>query len=266
MPYLSLFTLGSLRIELDGQTLAHFRTNRVPALLMYLAVEDALHGHQPHRRDKIIELLWPGLPEKSARANLRQNLYLLRKKITTIPTDNGDGEPGDFLLGDYQALQINPQAIYDLDVATFITLLQNVRTHNHTNLITCPTCQQHLQTAVALYQGSFLADFYLPDSDGFEEWAYGVRERLQCQVLDALETLTAVYINQADFIQAEETARQQLEIDWLRESAYRQLMELMARNGRRGEALAEYENCQKLLREELGMTPTAKQQPFTKKS
>ena len=257
--HMSLFTLGSLRIEIDGQSLTHFRTNLVPALLVYLAVEDALHGPQPHRRDTIIDLLWPGLPDKSARANLRQNLYLLRKTIADSPLQaESAAEVDEFLLGDYQALQINPNAAYDLDVADFIYLLQSTQSHEHLNLTNCPTCQQQLQTAVSLYQGPFLADFYLPDSDGFEDWAYAVREKLQCLVLDALEMLTAVYINQNNFTQAEQTARRQLEIDWLRESAYRQLMALMARSGRRGEALAEYETCQKLMREELGMAPSAK--------
>ncbi len=259
MPRLSLFTLGSLRIEMDGQTQEHFRTSRVPALLMYLAVEDSLHGPQPHRRDKLMDLLWPGLPEKSARANLRQILYLLRKTIAALPIKNdATEEPDEFLLSDYHSLQINPRVTYDLDLATFTNLLQSTRSHAHLKLTACPYCQQRLQKAAALYQGPFLADFYLPDSDGFEDWAHNIRELLKCQILDTLETLTAIQINQGDYSQAEVTARRQLNIDWLHESAYQQLMELMARSGRRGEALAEYENYRKLLRDELGMAPTAK--------
>jgi WD40 repeat protein/serine/threonine protein kinase/DNA-binding SARP family transcriptional activator len=259
MSHLSLVTLGSLRIEINDRVLERFRTNRVPAMLLYLAVEDALHGPRPHRRDKIMALLWPGLPEKSARANLRQNLYLLRKTIAAAFVKNEpDTKPVEFLLGDYQSLQINPQTVYDLDVAAFISLLHSTYTHDHLYLETCSLCQQRLQEATTLYQGPFLTDFYLPDSDGFEEWAYKVRDRLQCQVLDALETLTAIHISRGNYAHAEVTARQQLGIDRLRESAYRQLMELLARSGRSEEALAEYESYRRVLRDELGMAPTAK--------
>ncbi len=51
-------------------------------------------------------------------------------------------------------------------------------------------------------------------------------------------------------------AERQLEIDNLRESAYRQLMEIMALSGQRTEAMAVYEKCRRLFAEELGMAPS----------
>jgi len=42
------------------------------------------------------------------------------------------------------------------------------------------------------FHGDFLTDFYLEDSNPFEEWAETWRQALRRQVLDALETLTLI--------------------------------------------------------------------------
>ena len=39
MPHLDITTLGTFQAKLDGQSLAAFRTDKVRALLAYLAVE-----------------------------------------------------------------------------------------------------------------------------------------------------------------------------------------------------------------------------------
>ena len=51
-------------------------------------------------------------------------------------------------------------------------------------------------------------------------------------------------------------ARRQLEQDNLREVAYQQLMEALARSGQREAALTMYDECRSLLYEELGMSPS----------
>ncbi|MGD8585482.1 MAG: protein kinase [Chloroflexota bacterium] len=257
MSGLALYTLGAARVELDGEPLKRFRSNRVPALLFYLAAEAALHGTATQRRENLIALLWPDYLEKSGRANLRQALYLLRQRIPRL-----DAEPGQedsaipFILSDYQTVQINPDVTFEHDLAEFNHLLKRVRFHDHPELIACWDCRQHLKQAIALYRDPFLADFYLPDCSVFERWAMTIREKVQRQVLDALETLTIICLREREYPQAEEYARRQLAIDNLRESAYRLLMETLARSGRRAEALAEYEACRRHLAEELGMAPT----------
>ena len=74
MATLSLSLLGSFTATINDQPLKNFKTNKVQALLIYLAVE-----RRPARRDFLLELLWPGMPEKSARHNLSQTLYALGK-------------------------------------------------------------------------------------------------------------------------------------------------------------------------------------------
>ena len=55
--------------------LNHFRTDKVRALLAYLAVE----GERTHSRTELATLFWGELGDTAARANLRKSLFLLRQ-------------------------------------------------------------------------------------------------------------------------------------------------------------------------------------------
>ena len=79
MANLFLSLLGSYQVRVDNDLFDEFRTNKVRALLAYLAVESAFQD-----REALMDLLWPGMPEKSARANLRQILYYLRQAIPVV--------------------------------------------------------------------------------------------------------------------------------------------------------------------------------------
>jgi len=163
MSDLALFTLGALRVEVNGTAVERFRSNRVPALLIYLAVEMALHGPKPVRRETLMALLWPDILEKSARANLRQALYLLRQLIPELETKSqSENDRAPFILSDYQTVQINPDVLFDHDLAEFGQLLKRVRSHDHPSLITCRDCTQLLEQAVALYRDSVPAQAGMP--------------------------------------------------------------------------------------------------------
>ncbi len=105
MSGLSLTLLGPFEATSNDQPLLKFRTNRVQALLIYLATENA-RADTIHRREALMDLLWPGLPQKSAQVNLRQTLYHLRKAVPELPAKDG-AELLPFLLTDRQTIQIN---------------------------------------------------------------------------------------------------------------------------------------------------------------
>ena len=59
MARLELLFFGSYQVSLDQQSLTGFESDKVRALLAYLAVNKEHH----HRREKLAGLLWPDLPE-----------------------------------------------------------------------------------------------------------------------------------------------------------------------------------------------------------
>ncbi|MAU01573.1 MAG: hypothetical protein CL608_30920 [Anaerolineaceae bacterium] len=254
MSRLSLALLGSFNALLDQKPLTEFRTNKVQALLIYLAIE----APTVHQRESLMELLWPGLPLKSAQVNLRQIVYQLNKLIPPHKTAEKEKTKIPLLITSRKTIELHPDFPLQSDANTLTTLLQRSWQHTHHDLLICPDCRSWLEAAVALYQGGFLADFSLYDSNPFEAWAQVKRESLHRKTLDALDTLTQIYLAEQNFTEAEASARRQITIDNLRENAYRQLMQILALTGRRSEAVALYETCQQLLSSELGMSPAAK--------
>ena len=247
MTRLTLTFLGPWQVTLDGESVTSFKYDKVRALLSYLAVE----AGRPHRRETLMAMLWPELSETAARNNLRQVLVTLREAV-------GDrtAEP-PYLLASRATIQFNPDSDAWLDVTAFTDLLAACDRHPHRSPDSCKTCARRLQRAAELYCGSFLAEFFLPDSVTFEEWALLKREWLQRQMLVALTRLTAYHERHGHYEQARHYARRQLELEPWREEAHRQLMRLHVLSGERHAALTQYEQCHRVLGEELGVEPEA---------
>ncbi len=246
MAQLSLSFLGSFQVHRAGQPVTGFKSLKVRALLAYLS----LQAEQPHRREALAGLLWPELPEERARHNLRVALNNLRQLL-------GEDGSAPFLLVTRDALQFNPASDYTLDVTTFTRLLASCQAHGHRRLASCAPCLQRLQQAASLYRGDLLQDFFLSDSPAFEEWALVERERLHQLALTALERLVAAYTEWGEYNQARDYAVQMLRVAPWQEEAHRQLMHLYMLLGQRSAALVQYERCQRVLAEELGVEPSA---------
>ena len=232
MAHLSLSLLGPFQVTLDGQPVTGFKSNKVRALLAYLAVE----ADRPHRREVLAGLLWPDWPDRDALSNLRYALSNLRRVI-------GDrtAEP-PFLLITRDTLQFNAASDYWLDVTAFTDL-------------TGLGDLSGLEKAVALYRGSFLEGFSVSDSAAFEEWALFTREQIGRQMSSVLHRLSVTYEQRGQYEQAQSCAWQQVELEPWDEAAHQQLMRTLALRGQRSAALAQYETCRRLLAEELGVEP-----------
>ncbi len=223
---------GSFRVMLYGEPVTSLESDKVRALLTYLAVE----AGRPQRREKLVGLLWPDWPERSARASLSQALYNLRSAIGDRQADP------PFLLVTPQTIQFNRESDHSLDVARL------------TELPADPTASQ-LERAVAAYHDPFLADFSLPDSTPFEEWATATREELHRRALEALQRLATHHETRGEYLRALNYARRGVSLDPTWEVGHRSVMRILALNGERSSALAHYEVCRQVLEAELGVEP-----------
>lgn len=231
---LNLLFLGPFQVSLTNQPLS-FQTNKVRALLAYLAVE----GDQAHERATLVGLLWPEVPAAQALNNLSKGLGLLRQALQE-PEGNTP-----YLLTNRQSVHWNANSPFWLDVAAF-----QQGTAAHASIA-------QLERALALYRGEFLSGFSLPDAPAYETWLLLWRERLHQQALSGLERLAGHYLEAGDYAAAQRYARRQLELDNWREIGHTQLMQALALAGDRTAALAQYENCRRLLAEGLGVEPAA---------
>ncbi|MFN2155665.1 MAG: BTAD domain-containing putative transcriptional regulator, partial [Anaerolineae bacterium] len=89
-----------------------------------------------------------------------------------------------------------------------------------------------------------------------DEWQFFEGEGLREHVADALQRLVRWYDDQGEVESAIPHARRWLAMDPLHEPAHRELMALYARSGQRAAALRQYDECERMLDEELGVSPS----------
>ncbi|MFO7681715.1 MAG: tetratricopeptide repeat protein [Chloroflexota bacterium] len=249
MAPLKITLFASFQVALNDRSVTDFATDKARALLVYLVVE----RQQPHRRESLAALLWPDQPEARARQSLRQALSNLRQALGDADAEESSSP---YLLIDRHEVQFNPQAEIWLDVAEFTVLADACDRHRHRQAAACLPCLRRLEAMLALYPGDFLAGFSLSGSELFEEWALLKREWLHCRAVEALVQLADFYEQRGDAAAARRYAQQQVRLEPWREEAHRQLMRLLAQDGQRSAALAQYESCRRALARELGVAPT----------
>ena len=232
MAELSLELLGPFQATHNGLAITGLTSDRLRALLAYLAVE----ADRSHLRPSLAVFLWPEAGYQEACSSLRYALSRLRHAL---------GDPGadaPYLIVSRDSLQFNRHSRHTLDVARF---LQLAGSHDEADL----------KAAVALYRGPFLEGISSVDSPAFDEWLLLKREQFDRQMLLVLHRLCAINEQQGDYRQAQAYARRQMEFDPWYEGAHRQLMRALALDGQRGAALSHFHNCQTLLARDLGAEP-----------
>lgn len=238
MSRLGLHLLGPPHLERDGAVVALDR-HKALALLAYLALAEGVHA-----RDSLAALLWPGADQAHARGALRSTLAALRH----VTGDNILHCEGD---------RVNLYRGNDLcvDVAHFYAFLAQADAHSHGPLVRCDACTAALAEAVRLYRDDFMAGFSLHDAPEFDNWQSYQTETLRMELVGALERLTWLEAARGDHRAAVRYARRWLEQDPVCEAPHRALMQIYVQAGNRGAALRQYQECARILAEELEIEP-----------
>ncbi len=226
---LELKLLGSSEVCLDGQVVTGFRSSKARALLYYLAVSGRA---QP--RSVLAGLFWGGVAENHARRSLTMTLSNLRQLV------------GSYLDIARETVAFDANSFYWLDTAVFEAGVMAVPSDQNIDA---------LKQAINLYRGDFLEGFTLQDAPAFEQWLLVERNRLRERLLQALNLLADRLVDRNDLPQAIETIRRLLALEPWHEEAHRHLMLLLARNGQRSAALAQFEICRQMLVDELNVEP-----------
>ena len=220
--------LGSFRLSRADGAAAGVLSRRGQGLLAYLAL--ARDGKVT--REAAAALLWADRGEEQARHSLRQCLLTLRKAI-------GDTE-STLIHSNGSELSIALERA-DIDAVQFIALA--VRPE-----------EAAMAEALSLYRGPLLAGVSLA-SPPFRDWLDSERAHLQRVWRHALGRMTQLRLERGDAAGAAELARELISSDDLDEEAHRLLMQALAAQGRRAEALRHYASLQETLRREVKSEP-----------
>jgi DNA-binding SARP family transcriptional activator len=229
MTRLRLNLLGPFEARTDDGDAVSIRAKKSRALLALLASPSG----RPRSRDELAALLWGGMADAQARANLRQSLFQIRGDL---------GAAAAALRVDDESVALD-RSVVDVDADTFAALVEE-RT------------SESLERAAELYRGELLEGLAV-EEEGFEQWLAESRTRLRELALQALASLTRYQRRRQDREAAIRTALRSLALDPLQEDMHRALIRLYGESDRRGAALRQYQECVAVLRRELGTEPDA---------
>ena len=236
---LQLTLCGVFRAIRGSHELTELRTNRLRAIIGYLALE----ADRAHERSDLASVFWPDSPEDQAMGALRQSLHRIGRILAS------DG-PTPLLIS-RTTVQLDPGQI-DVDVHAIERHLRLCDSHRHRSMAGCEECAGRLRAAVACYSGELLAGTHHDGSDVFEHWLRERREHLARQICAALYTLATYQLRRRLYDEAAQSARAWLRIEPWHEQAHRLLIEALARDGQRIAALKQIDRCRQILRDELG--------------
>ncbi len=225
-------------VAVDGK-FGNFQRRKTLALLVYLAM-----AGEHHHRNTLATLLWPELPQKEARANLRRELCLLNHAL-------------DFSMEfQKEIVSLSQRQEIWLDVNQFLQKLAWVELEKENPEISSSTLIDALVESVTLYRGDFLTGFTLPNCLDFDEWQFFQSENLRQSLGNALEMLVKLYIRVNNYHSALHYARRWVSFNILHEPAHFYLMSLFMKTGQKSAALRQYEIYSRILSKELNITPS----------
>jgi DNA-binding SARP family transcriptional activator/TolB-like protein len=225
---LRLKLLGTFEARNGGSEQLTFPTSKAKALFAYLALE----RDQPHTREKLSNLFWGEIREDRARANLRQALTRVRQALPASLSNCVMAHNGTVRLD---------AGVIHTDASEFERCTDNQTIVN-------------LERAAALYRGNLLEGFHVHE-ESFEGWLRHQRQRYRERAIACFEALLGHYQGFGASTRGIEICNRLLALDPYREPIHRLLMNFYADQERRGAALAQFEECRGLLRDELGVEP-----------
>ena len=241
-PQLTIKLLGPLEVWRGSKLLTRFRADSARALLAYLAMQQGVGL----RREQLAGLLSPDRPEEEARGYLRRLLSMLRQGLQEAK----DAPP--FIEANRKTIALSGDEHIVVDVAQFAQLIAAVKRHRHRQLAGCQPCLTRLEQATMLVRGDFMAGYAL-DNDVWEEWLATQRATWRQTALEALVRLGESRVEREEWQAAVGVGRQILGLEAWHEGAHRFVMEGLWRLGDRAAALAQFEWCEQVLWDELGV-------------
>jgi WD40 repeat protein/DNA-binding SARP family transcriptional activator len=223
--------LGQFDVQADGKRV-HIPSRAGQSLLAYLL----LSAGTAHRREKLAGLLSPDVSDENARRNLRQELWRIRKAISSQQPSGPE-----YLLADDITIAFNAEGEYWLDVAGL------------ERAVPVEASAGELIHQVSLYRGELLPGFY-------DDWVVLERERIQALFESRIQKLLERLIAEQRWVPVLESAERWIALGQTPEPAYRALMAAYAALGDRAKVAYTLERCRAMLVQELDVEPSSETQ------
>lgn len=236
-------TLGNFQVWREGHLITSKEWGRDKTIQLFQFLVTSRHRKALHK-EQIMDRLWE---EEGDDQNFKVALHGINKALE--PTRKSHSE-ARYITRQGVAYQLNTEGVW-IDAYAFESL---ITIGNQAFMDDTKMAKRAYVEAISLYNG-----IYLPDRI-YEDWSCDERERLQVLALGAMITLAELTLTDNP-LESIRLSQQALLIDAAWEDAYRIQMEAYLQKGNRPMAIKTYQQCEKVLEEEMGIEPL----PETKK-
>ena len=195
----------------------------------------------PVSRVRLASIMWDGeLPDQYERS-LNPLLSKLRRRLVAAGGDN------DLLVSGGGAVELRRTATVWIDIEEATRALdaaEGALRRDHPR-----EAWPHAAVATSIFRRPFLEGIDLT-------WAGEQRRSLQGRLLRAHEVTVDVWMLLGDMAQAAVAGRQLVEADPFRETSHERLIRIHTPAGNRAAALLAFTDCERVLRDELGVEPS----------
>ncbi len=241
MEILKIKLIGDIEIKFDKTDILPKLSSKSIAIIAVLICNE----NNKLSRERLATMLWADSFD-TASYNLRYNLWNIKK---VIPKDNFGN---DFITTTKDYCQINPKYSFSSDVLEFENLNLDKKNLGSSEFLS------KLINAKNRFKGDFLDEFYIKDSDEYNEWILSSRAKYQKKYIECLNLLLYYYIDSSQYEKAIEILEDILKVNPYEEEAYYNLMKLYIEKNERHKAVLQYKKCYNILRQELNIVPQKK--------
>jgi DNA-binding SARP family transcriptional activator len=247
---LAIRCFGPFEVFQNGRKIAPeaFGRRKALELLKLLILQ---HGVPAHR-DKLAELLWPGVAAHSGANRLHGVVNVLRSTIEAGRSNRAS----EYIVCRDDHYHFNTTAPHSVDMHDFLELIAEARSAQRHG------AEDHamalFESAIELYRGDLFADD--TESESFEMH----RVQLRHSYLDAVRAVAASRIRHNHDDEAIRVLRAALALEPVAIDLQESLIAQLARAGRIAEARQQYESCRVALRRYLDMEPPARTRALEK--
>lgn len=198
-----------------------FPYRKAEALFYYLLMKKRV------ARDDLVNIFWGNNSEKSAKKNLRNAIYVIKKVF----------EEEILISPQRSIIELNPSIDFRKDIDKLLF---------------------EEDKFAEVYKGVFLEGFLVKDADKFEEWLFEQRNFFRDLYIKKLYKAVESYQLKDNYIKAEYYCKKIIKEDEFDEKAYRKLLEIYRVQGKYNKCVNLYNNLVNLLDNELSISPDYK--------
>ncbi len=227
-----IYAFGEPKVVMEGEPITRWRTARALELFFFL-----LDSGRPVHKEQIMTALWPEADEHIEQ-NMRTTVYHLRKVI---------GEQGILYRAGTYALQLS--ALYADNIWYDVAEFRAYAAQAKEILADEPAAAVALfEKMVQLYKGDYAQTFY-------SDWCVQRRAELRDLYIEARRQLALFCWRANQLEECLEHWKCIVMIDDCLEEAHVGMIRCYLKQGKRSQALRQYQRCVAILQEELGVTP-----------